>query len=208
MDKKDILAPLQWRYATKLYDTNKKLSKEDLDTMLEAGRLSPSMSWTQPWHFIVISDQTIKEQLRSNYAKGNLQVKQAPYLIVLCRIINYGPEYIDQIIKDTADIRWVSIDSLEEYREMLTWFVTSSDIWTRSNVYISLGMMVYAAAQLGIDASPMWWFNHKWFDEVLWLREKNLESVVLLAVGYRDKSDPASQVKKVRRPIDKIITYI
>lgn len=207
MTNKSILAPLEWRYATKLYDTTKKVSKEDLETILEAGRLAPSFAGAQPWHFIVISNQDIKDQLFA-HSYGNMQVKQAPYLIVLCRITDYNEEYIQDIIKNTADIRWLSTEVLQWYKDMLTLAMSFSDKITKTNVYIPLGTMIYAAAQLGVDSSPMWWFDPKAYDEVLWLEEKWLESVVLLAVGYRDESDPASKVAKVRRSMDRVVSYI
>lgn len=38
----DILSALSWRYATKKFDANKKVSQEYIDTLLEALRLTPS----------------------------------------------------------------------------------------------------------------------------------------------------------------------
>lgn len=66
-------------------------------------------------------------------------------------------------------------------------------------------MMLLAAAELKVDASPMGGFNHAGFDEVLNLHEKNLTSVVLLAVGYRSEDDTASTAKKVRWPAEKVV---
>ncbi|MEL6976829.1 MAG: nitroreductase family protein, partial [Bacteroidota bacterium] len=36
-----ILEDLQWRYATKKFDPSKKISEDQLNTLLEAARLSP-----------------------------------------------------------------------------------------------------------------------------------------------------------------------
>lgn len=207
MNNKDIITTLNWRYATKLYDTSKKVSQEDLETILEAGRLSPSMSNIQPRHFVVISDQDIKDKL-FEHSRWNKQVQQAPFLIVLCNIRHYDNDYIDQHIQNTATIRWVDKESLWWYKNMLTWFIDHTDIFLKTNVYIPLGMMISAAANLHIDSSPMWWFDRKAFDEILWLWFKGLESVVLLAIWYRDESDPASKAPKVRRPMDRVVSYI
>jgi len=37
-----IIENLNWRYATKVFDKNKKVSKEDFETILESFRLTPS----------------------------------------------------------------------------------------------------------------------------------------------------------------------
>jgi nitroreductase len=38
----NIIDALQWRYATKKFDTSKKLSQTDMNILIEALRLSPS----------------------------------------------------------------------------------------------------------------------------------------------------------------------
>ncbi len=37
-----FLTSLEWRYATKLFDTNKKVSDEHLEKIIEAIRLTPT----------------------------------------------------------------------------------------------------------------------------------------------------------------------
>ena len=37
-----IIEKLNWRYATKAFDENKKVSEKDLNTIIEAFRLTPS----------------------------------------------------------------------------------------------------------------------------------------------------------------------
>ncbi len=51
----DILQALNWRYATKQFDTHKKLSKQEVDDLLEAARLAPSSFGLQPWGFVLAS---------------------------------------------------------------------------------------------------------------------------------------------------------
>lgn len=43
--------------------SKKKLSNETLNNILEAGRWSGSAKNTEPWHFIVVQDQIIKDEL-------------------------------------------------------------------------------------------------------------------------------------------------
>ena len=58
-----IVSSLGWRYATKGFDTAKKVSQGDLDTLLEAIRLSPSSLGIQPWKVLVISNGNVQMEL-------------------------------------------------------------------------------------------------------------------------------------------------
>ena len=59
----DILSSLSWRYATKKFDASKKLSEEQFETLLEALRLTPSSFGLQPWKFVVVENQSLREEL-------------------------------------------------------------------------------------------------------------------------------------------------
>jgi nitroreductase len=69
------------RRSVRRYD-KKDIPKEVLQTILEAGRQAPSAANKQPWHFIVLTDPEIKNEL----SKGvfNRFLKDAPVTIVGC----------------------------------------------------------------------------------------------------------------------------
>lgn len=50
----NIIKHLNWRYATKAFDPDKKLSKKDFEELLEATRLAPSSHGLQLWKALVI----------------------------------------------------------------------------------------------------------------------------------------------------------
>jgi nitroreductase len=78
---KEYLENLNWRYATKQYDTSKKLNKEQIEMLLEVLRLSPSSTGTQPWKFIVVENSELRQKLREA-AWGQPQVTDASHFIV------------------------------------------------------------------------------------------------------------------------------
>ena len=47
-----IMDAFHFRHATKQFDPQKKVSKEDFETILESGRLSPSSLGLEPWKFV------------------------------------------------------------------------------------------------------------------------------------------------------------
>lgn len=58
-----LLEDLNWRHAVKAYDSTKKVSKENIDKIVEAARLAPSSSGLQPFNVIVVENQELKEKL-------------------------------------------------------------------------------------------------------------------------------------------------
>lgn len=104
MNTQEILDAMQWRYATKSYDTTKKLEEDKLHAILEAGRLSASHAGTQPWAFVVISNEDMKERL-SPLAYSQAQIIESSHLVVLCTITDYNERYIDEHVMLTAQTR-------------------------------------------------------------------------------------------------------
>ena len=62
--------------------TKKKIPTPVLNNILEAGRQAPSAGNRQPWHFIAISDEEIKQTL--SWGQVNWFIKNAPLTIVGC----------------------------------------------------------------------------------------------------------------------------
>jgi nitroreductase len=205
----DIIKALEWRYATKTYDPTKQVSENDFKELLEIIRLSPSSFGLQPWKFIVVENKELRKKLR-DHAWGQSQVTDASYLIVFCAKTDVSEEYIKDYIKDTAQIRNISPDSLKGYEDMMLGFRkgnTQDSIkeWSKRQAYIPLGMLLQAAALKKIDATPMEGFDPKGVDAVLGLDKEGLTSVVLCALGYRSSEDKTASYKKVRHPHSKVI---
>lgn len=71
------------RWSPVAYKQNDSLSKETVDSLLEAARWAPSSYNEQPWSYIVgfRGDET-HSQLASTLAEGNSWAKEAPVLIL------------------------------------------------------------------------------------------------------------------------------
>src|SRR3989338_7392241 len=112
--KSKIIDGLNWRYATKKFDPKKKVSKKDIDELLEALRLSPSSYGLQPWKFLVITDRKVREKLRS-HGNNQPQVTDASHLIVLCARTDIDEKYIRKYIELIIKTRCVTRESLKAY---------------------------------------------------------------------------------------------
>lgn len=206
------LSTLHWRYATKKFDNQKKLSPEELDLILESGRLAPSSFGLQFWKFLVIENKDLREKIQTA-AWNQTQVTDASHLIVLATPNEYHSNRVDEYVTEIAQTRGKTVESLKGYADMMKG--TASQMgkegfinWVDKQVYIALGFMMYTAAEHQIDSCPLEGFDQKQVDQILGLEKQGLHSVVLLPIGHRSKDDQYAEQKKVRYPAEKVIQII
>ena len=81
MEKNTINDSLKWRYATQTFNTEKEIPEQDLHTILESGNLAATAFGLQPFGFIAVTDQAVKDSL-VEHAYGQEHIAQlAGYLI-------------------------------------------------------------------------------------------------------------------------------
>src|SRR3990167_4403709 len=109
-NKNSFIDALNWRYATKQFDTTKKISEKDLNELLESTRLSASSFGLQPWKFIVVEDKKLRQKLNEEAGYGQPQITDASHLIVLSSIKNLDEKYIRKYIEHIAKTRGIQTD--------------------------------------------------------------------------------------------------
>lgn len=206
-----IINSLSWRYATKKFNKDKKISSNDWETLIESLRLSPSSYGVQPWKFVVVENWEIREKLREA-AWGQEQITGAEKLVVLCRLDNFDEVAIDRHLENTAKTNKVKIEELVGYKQMLQNLLKNSQndlqAWMEKQVYIALGFLLETAAILHVDACPMEGFSKDKFDEILGLKQMGLASVVVATVGHRSAEDVNAGMAKVRFPIEDVVVEV
>lgn len=201
-----------WRYATKKFDATKKVSDEDLETLLEATRLSASSYGLQPYHVFVVSDQEVKEKLKPA-SWGQSQITDASHVIVFANATDFGEELVDDFLENVSETRKIPVENLKGYSDFMKSKLlelpleTKSD-WTTRQAYIAFSNMMQAAAELKIDTCPMEGFEADKYNEILGLDEKNLNAAVVLAIGYRSEEDNTQHLPKVRKSKEELFTHI
>ena len=206
----NFLDSLKWRYATKKFDAEKKVSGENMNEILEAGRLSASSFGLQPWKFVVVENKETRQKLREA-GWNQAQIADASHLVVLCARRNMEKEYIEKFVRKTAEIREIPPESLKGYEEMMIGSIkgkSQQDLenWNKKQVYIALGTMLSACALKRIDACPMEGFDNVAFDKILGLGDYT--SAAIMAVGYRAEDDEYAQYKKSRFDIKDVVQRI
>lgn len=213
IDRNQLLEQLNWRYATKQFDPQRKISAQDWATLEDALQLSPSSAGLQPWKFIVVTDPAVRARLLP-VSYGQAQIADASHLVVFAAKKNLNEADVDAHLQHTAEVRGVTLDSLAPYRGMLVGGIvkglddTARAAWARNQTYIALGNLLTSAALLGIDACPMEGFDRAQYDEILGLSSQGFASAVIATLGYRAPTDKYAGAPKVRFPKEKIIVQI
>jgi nitroreductase len=203
---------LNWRYATKKFDTSKKVSQKDLEYLLEATALSASSYGLQPYEILVVKDAALRNKLQPA-AWGQSQITEASHLIVLANQSTFGEELVDDYLDNVSATRGIPSIDLQGYADfmkskLMPLSESAKATWTARQTYIALGNLLSAAADLKIDTCPMEGFDNAQFNEILGLKEKGLNTAVLVAIGYRSQADETQHYKKVRKNKKNLITYI
>ena len=200
----EFIKQLEWRYATKKFDANKKVSEDDLEVLKKAIQLSVSSYGLQLYKVLVIENKEIRKKLK--LASWNQsQVTDASHLFVFCNYTDAKPESIDEFINLTADIRNLSLEKLQGYGDFIKTKLEEKSAaeryyWLKSQTYIALANLLSACAALKIDACPMEGFDAEEYNSILGLRENELNASVIVAVGYRSDEDRTQDLPKVRKP--------
>lgn len=197
-----------WRYATKKFDTTKKISKKDLNTLKEAIRLSSSSYGLQPYKVILVENKKLREQIQP-IAWGQSQIVDASHLIVFANQTNIGGTEIDALIENMSITREIPLESLTSYGDFMKSKITSlsdqaKNAWTSKQTYLALGNLLNAAAELKIDATPMEGFDPVALNEILGLTALNLNATLIATIGYRHEDDATQHYKKVRKSTEEL----
>lgn len=209
----ELLGQLHWRYATKQFDTARKISPETWTALEESLVLTPSSFGLQPWKFLVVTDAAIRERLVPA-SWGQRQVADASHLVVFAVQSNFGESNIDAYLNRVVDVRGGSRDALVGYRDMMVGsLIRNRDDharrnWATNQTYIALGNFLTSTALLGIDACPLEGIEPAKYDEILGLKTQGLTTVVAAAAGYRAAGDKYAAAKKVRFPKTEVLAEI
>lgn len=208
----ELINSLKWRYATKKFDNSKKVSRDDLNTIKEAIRLSASSYGLQAYKVLIIEDLDLREKLKS-VSWGQSQITDASHLIVFCHHRTVSDDLIDGYMKLKADTQGKDVDNLKGYGDFIKEKLgersaTEVEQWTAKQTYIALGNLLSCCAELRIDSCPMEGFEPSKYDEILGLSAKGLAASVIATIGYRSSEDETQHATKVRKPSELLFEEI
>ncbi|MDO5045356.1 NAD(P)H-dependent oxidoreductase [Campylobacter sp.] len=207
----DFLEAMRFRHACKIFDENKKISEQDFDFILEAGRLSPSSTGLEQWDFWVVQNSKLRQDIRK-VSWNQIQITSCSHLLViLAKISEVKPisEYIKKMIKRRDDKDVEAIAQREKfYQEFLTANFKNDDEltyhWSSKQSYIAAANMMTAAASLGIDSCPIEGFDADALNKTLELDISKQRVALMIPFGYRLNPQPP----KFRREKSDVVRWI
>ena len=205
-----LLGALHWRYATKVFAADRKLTPDQWATLEQALVLSASSYGMQPWKFVHVADGDLRAQLKAA-SRNQPQITDASHMIVFAARAKVETKDIEEFLNLTAQTRGVPTSALEQYKGMMLGDLVNgpraswSFEWAARQCYIALGNLLTSAAVLGIDACPMEGFDPVAYDRILNLPATGYRAVVVCTLGFRSASDKYAGLKKVRYPARAVV---
>lgn len=200
----NLIETLNWRYATKRM-TGQKVSDGDLDMILEAIRLTPTAYGLQPFKVIVTENKDLLGEIFDKSCP-QIVIKQCSHLLIFKAMKKLDAGYVERYLKEMKTLRNSTDAYVDGYRSKIGRAMDNPQVnrfsWMIRQTYIALGYATIAAAELGIDSTPIEGFDAQSLNEILRVDTEKEEAVVLLTLGYRDeKEDKLFLLPKVRKPM-------
>jgi nitroreductase len=161
--------------------SNKAVEREKIDRCLKAAQLAPSACNSQPWHFIIVDEPSLREQLAketyNTLVAFNKFAVQAPVLVVL---VMEKPTAISQIGGRIKNRDFYLMD-----------------------VGIGAEHFCLQAAEEGLGTCMMGWFNEKKMKKMLGIPDKRSIGLVI-TLGYPETEEIRP---KKRKTVEEISQY-
>lgn len=204
---KSLSEVIKERHSVRKYDSNYKISKNEIEDMLKEATLAPSSSNLQPWRFIVIQDEETKKELRA-IAFNQEQAETASAVIAVLgdKEMYYSSE---KVYHSANEAGFIDEDTMNRMIESSKNLYSNAPEEARKNIasfdtgLLSMQLMLIAKDR-GYDTVPMGGFSKEKFAERFNVPERYFP-VVLIAVGKA--AVPAHNT--TRLPLeDVVIDYI
>ena len=210
---------LKRRYDCRDYDPNRKISDQDFHLILEAGQLAPSSYGFEPWHFLVIESESLKQALAPIALGAQKALASAShFVIILSRTqasLRYDAPYIGYMMReiqglpeDFCEFKQQRFETFQKEDFDLLSTERATFDWASKQSYLALAQMMQVAALRGIDSLAMEGFNRQAVTDLL--TERGLINPsewgvsVMVSFGYGLGSVP----RKTRQSLDQLVTWV
>lgn len=175
------------RRSIRSYDPSVTISDEEIKELLEEAMLAPSSSNLNPWRFMVITNQDLKEKLHP-IALNQPQVLEASAMIVILSENNaHEFEHINKVNERAVAARFMTDEIKNRLNNSIhEFYAPVSDQGKREWQMLDGGLLamqlMLAAKARGYDTVPMLGYNAEEFRKAFNLPE-NLTDVLMIALG-------------------------
>ncbi|NQU31784.1 MAG: nitroreductase family protein [Bacteroidetes bacterium] len=161
---------------------NKPVNRETINRCVEAARLAPSASNSQPWKFIVVDDPELKEKVaRKTFGPLKSFNKFVPQAPVIIAIVLEKPRLATELGGRLKKKEYPLID-----------------------IGIAAEHICLQATEEGLGSCMLGWFDEKSVKTLLNVPEKK-SIPLLITLGYTSKD--YKHRKKIRKSFDDVVSY-
>ena len=153
----EIIDVFNYRYACKKFDKNRKVSDEDFNTIMESARLSPSSFGLEPWKFLLLKNEKMKEDFRE-FAWGAINsINGASHIVIVLarKGVTADSKHMEHMLEDVKkvpeEMKSVIKEKFGGFQEKHFKLLESERSlfdWASKQTYIALGNMMTTAAFL------------------------------------------------------------
>ena len=168
----DVMEAIRTRRSIRKYRPD-PVPEEELQSVLEALRWSPSWANTQCWEIVVVKDPKVKTELAATLPKGNpaaSSMVNAPVVLVLCGIKGLSGYYKGQAATGKGD-------------------------WLMFDLGMAMQNLCLAAHGLGLGTVVIGMFDHRKVADILKV-PRSLEVMAMTPLGYPATSGRAPKRKE------------
>jgi nitroreductase/dihydropteridine reductase len=213
------LDKLMSKHLTRAFDPSKTIPEETLQQLLRFLRSTPTSTNVQPNHFYVLATAEGKERLVANlgerFQDNSEKILNASHTIILTTRADLPDSHVEEVFsKETADGRFPDPAKRALWQSMTRDFLNLRNYgykdlnhWMEKQTYMALGMTMMAAAELGVEATPLEGFDPTSVDKAFKIRETGHTTTVLLALGYPDLAKAYSGPISRFEP-DRLFTFL
>ena len=208
----DVLQQLNWRYAVKRFDPQRRIADDVWSALEQSLVLAPSSFGLQPWKFVVVATPALRQQLHAA-SWNQSQVVEASHYVVIAGLRTTTADDVDRFLLRQCELRGTPVESLAGYRKMIVGFLAkgwaAKDLagWNAHQCYLALGQFMTAAAMLGVDTCPMEGIDMATYDRLLGLDGSRYTTLCACAAGYRAADDKYATARKVRFAADEVVEH-
>lgn len=178
------------RKSIRKYNSNYKISDNELNEMLNLSFRAPSSMNLQPTRVLLVSSLEDKELLRSALYGNNIQLDTSSHMIIVLSNLNkfkIAKETFTKANKDGLmpdDVLEKQIKNANYVENLLSAEKVKLDNYLDAGLFSMQFMLV--AKEFGYDTCPIGGFNPTKIQEIFNL-ENNLEPILIISIGKSDE---------------------
>lgn len=171
---------IEKRFSCRKFVEGKVIDRQLLIKCIEAARLAPSASNSQPWKYIIVDERTIKDSIIDNLSIGNVKVNQ---------------------FARTSSALIIAVEESKNV-ELAVGQVLLGRSFAQFDIGCSVMQLALQATELGLATCILGMFNEKNIKKILKI-PNNKKIIVVIAIGFPSEEPP----EKKRKELSRILSF-